>query len=40
MLGRVVDTLGNPIDGKGPITGNYTKCHWKEKLLELSTDNR
>ena len=22
MLGRVVNTLGNPIDGKGPITGN------------------
>src|SRR4029077_14770998 len=21
LLGRVVDTLGNPIDGKGPITG-------------------
>jgi len=21
MLGRVVDTLGNPIDGKGPVTG-------------------
>ena len=21
MLGRVVDTLGNPIDGKGPIQG-------------------
>ena len=21
MLGRVLDTLGNPIDGKGPITG-------------------
>ena len=21
MLGRVVDTLGNPIDGKGPIEG-------------------
>ena len=21
MLGRVVDTMGNPIDGKGPITG-------------------
>jgi F-type H+-transporting ATPase subunit alpha len=21
MLGRVVDTLGNPVDGKGPITG-------------------
>lgn len=23
MLGRVVDTLGNPIDGKGPIDGPY-----------------
>ena len=22
MLGRVVDTLGNPIDGKGPIQGD------------------
>jgi F-type H+-transporting ATPase subunit alpha len=22
LLGRVVDTLGNPIDGKGPITGD------------------
>ena len=22
MLGRVVDTLGNPIDGKGPIKGD------------------
>ena len=22
MVGRVVDTLGNPIDGKGPITGD------------------
>jgi len=22
MLGRVVDTLGNPMDGKGPITGD------------------
>ena len=21
MLGRVVDTMGNPIDGKGPIEG-------------------
>lgn len=21
ILGRVVDALGNPIDGKGPITG-------------------
>ena len=22
IVGRVVDTLGNPIDGKGPITGD------------------
>ena len=22
ILGRVVDALGNPIDGKGPIVGN------------------
>ncbi|HRP52861.1 MAG TPA: F0F1 ATP synthase subunit alpha, partial [Fluviicola sp.] len=22
MVGRVVDTIGNPIDGKGPITGD------------------
>jgi F-type H+-transporting ATPase subunit alpha len=25
MLGRVVDTLGLPIDGKGPITRNYLR---------------
>lgn len=27
MVGRVVDTLGNPIDGKGQSEGLYTKCH-------------
>jgi F-type H+-transporting ATPase subunit alpha len=28
MVGRVVNTLGHPIDGKGPIAGEtYTKCH-------------
>ena len=25
MLGRVVDTLGNPIDGKGPINAKLTR---------------
>jgi F-type H+-transporting ATPase subunit alpha len=25
LLGRVVDVLGNPIDGKGPITSNKTR---------------
>jgi len=24
LLGRVVDTLGNPVDGKGPITASAT----------------
>ena len=31
MLGRVVDTLGNPIDGKGPLQATFMKCHLKEK---------
>jgi F-type H+-transporting ATPase subunit alpha len=26
MVGRVVNTLGFPIDGKGPIVVIYTKC--------------
>merc|ERR1719174_1703559 len=25
LLGRVVDGLGDPVDGKGPITGNVTR---------------
>ena len=32
MLGRVVNTLGNPIDGKGPISGELLKCHSSVKL--------
>jgi len=31
MLGRVVDTLGNPIDGKGPITGNLYEMPLERK---------
>ena len=27
IVGRVVDTLGNPIDGKGPILEKLMKCH-------------
>jgi F-type H+-transporting ATPase subunit alpha len=31
MLGRVVDTLGNPIDGKGPITGQLYEMPLERK---------
>jgi F-type H+-transporting ATPase subunit alpha len=31
MLGRVVDTLGNPIDGKGPITGELMEMPLERK---------
>jgi F-type H+/Na+-transporting ATPase subunit alpha len=31
MLGRVVDTLGNPIDGKGPITGDLFEMPLERK---------
>jgi F-type H+-transporting ATPase subunit alpha len=31
MLGRVVDTLGNPIDGKGPITGSLYEMPLERK---------
>ena len=34
MLGRVVDTLGNPIDGKAQLKESYLKCLLKEKLQE------
>ena len=32
-MGRVVDTMGNPIDGKGPIEGETYEMQLKEKLL-------
>jgi F-type H+-transporting ATPase subunit alpha len=35
MVGRVVNTLGFPIDGKGPIGGDLYQMPWKEKLQEL-----
>src|SRR5690554_2255596 len=31
MLGRVVDTLGNPIDGKGPIEGKLYEMPLERK---------
>jgi len=31
LLGRVVDTLGNPIDGKGPITGELFEMPLERK---------
>lgn len=31
MLGRVVDTLGNPIDGKGPISGDLFEMPLERK---------
>ena len=34
MFGRVVDTMGHPIDGKGPIQEKPLKCQLKEKLRE------
>ena len=31
LLGRVIDTLGNPIDGKGPITGDLYEMPLERK---------
>src|SRR5690349_1747985 len=31
MLGRIVDTLGNPIDGKGPLTGELYEMPLERK---------
>lgn len=37
MLGRVVDPLGNPIDGKGPIAGNLRKIRIERKAPGIIT---
>ena len=40
MLGRVVDGMGNPIDGKGPITGDTYEMPIERKALGLFIDNQ
>ena len=35
MLGRVVDTLGNPIDGKGYISGELYEMPLERKKAHL-----
>ncbi len=39
MLGRVVDTLGKPLDGKGTITGNYYEMPLSVKRQVLSIES-
>ena len=39
MIGRVIDPLGNPIDGGAPIGGENSRCLWTEKLPVSSTAN-
>ena len=33
IIGRVVDTLGNPIDGKGPISGDLFEMRSEERRV-------
>jgi F-type H+-transporting ATPase subunit alpha len=40
IVGRVVDTLGNPSTEKDQSKVNYMKCLWNEKLPELFSVNR
>jgi len=37
MLGRVIDPLGNPIDGKGPLTGKSYEMPLERKAPSLAT---
>lgn len=34
LLGRVVDTLGNPVDGKGAVAGDTYEMPLERKALE------
>ena len=40
IVGRVVNTLVSQSTVKVQSEETYTKCHWKEKLLELSSVSR
>jgi F-type H+-transporting ATPase subunit alpha len=40
MVGRVINTLGEPIDGKGPLTGEFMKCLLSVKHQGLSFVNQ
>ena len=40
MLGRVINTLGTPIDGKCPIKGELLKCPLKERRQGLFSDSQ
>ena len=40
LLGRVVDGLGNPIDGKGPIEGELFEKELTLKHQELLQENQ
>ena len=37
MLGRVIDPLGEPLDGKGLLVANCMICHWNGKAGGKST---
>ena len=37
MIGRVIDPLGNPIDGKGEITERPARCHSNARRRGLSS---
>ena len=40
IVGRVVDTLGAPIDGKGLLMAIFIKCHWSAKHQALYSVSR
>ena len=40
MLGRVIDPLGEPLDGKGPIDGDLTEMPWSVRPRASSSASR